>query len=350
LSGSNGTIQNSRVADSWADGINLNNGNTPNGDKLGINLTAQNNFVRGAGDDGIATYSDAGAGGANTEMDGTQILNNTVVAPYWANGIRVAGGKNVLVQDNLVTDPAANSGIEVSVFGNSGHPLDSATISGNTILRGGGWNGTDRHGIHVGSPGPSSFFPNAYTNATISNNVIQDSRRAGLKIGRTFETLTVSSNVIDHPALQGIWIDSGVTGTGSFDSNTVSNLNTGQVAFRNDSPSTFTVTLTESSRQRAKVPSASTGLTAAPGNNQVRLTWPTSKGATTYTVKRAKTKGGQYMTIATGLTSTSYTDTGVLNGATYCYVVSAVVKRAESPNKVQLNATRNVCLTPHPPG
>jgi hypothetical protein len=56
------------------------------------------------------------------------------------------------------------------------------------------------------------------------------------------------------------------------------------------------------------------------------------------------------MTIATGLTSTSYTDTGVLNGATYCYVVSAVVKRAESPNKVQLNATRNVCLTPHPPG
>jgi hypothetical protein len=280
------------VADSWADGINLNNGNTPNGDKLGINLTAQNNFVRGAGDDGIATYSDAGAGGANTEMDGTQILNNTVVAPYWANGIRVAGGKNVLVQDNLVTDPAANSGIEVSVFGNSGHPLDSATISGNTILRGGGWNGTDRHGMHVGSPGSASLFANAYTNATISNNFIQDSRRAGLKIGTTFETLIISSNVIDHPALQGISIASGVTGTGSFDSNTVSNLNTGQVAFRNDSPSTFTVTLTESSRQRAKVPSASTGLTAAPGNNQVRLTWPTSKGATTYTVKRAKRKAG----------------------------------------------------------
>src|ERR1700716_3154061 len=142
-------------------------------------------------------------------MDGTQILNNASVAPYWANGLRVAGGKNVVVQDNLVTDPAANNGMEVSVFGNTGHPLDSATISGNTILRGGGWNGSDRHGMHVGSPGSTSLFANANTNATISNNLIQDSRRAGLKIGTTFEMLTISNNVINHPALQGIWIASG---------------------------------------------------------------------------------------------------------------------------------------------
>jgi hypothetical protein len=262
------------VADSWADGINLNNGNTPNPDKLGINLTAQNNFVRGAGDDGIATYSDAGASGMNPEMDGTQILSNTSVAPYWANGIRVAGGKNVLVQDNLVTDPAANNGIEVSVFGNTGHPLDSATIWGNTVLRSGGWNGTDRHGIHVGSPGRNSFFADAYTNATISNNLIQDSRRAGLKIGTTFESLTISSNVIDHPALQGIWIASGVTGTGSFDSNTVSNLYAGQVAFQNDSASTFTATLTDNSWQRSTVRPVPLGSRATPGNTQVALNPP----------------------------------------------------------------------------
>jgi Pectate lyase superfamily protein len=267
LSGSNGTIQNSRVADSWADGINLNNGNSPNGDRAGLNLTAQNNFVRGGGDDGIATYSDAGATGTNTEMDGTNILNNTSVAPYWANGLRVAGGKNVLVQNNLVMDPAANNGMEVSVFGNTGHPLDSATISGNTILRGGGWNGADRHGMHVGSPGSTSLFADAYTNAAISNNFIQDSRRAGLKIGTTFETLTISSNVIDHPALPGISIASGVTGTGSFDSNTVCNLNAGQVAFQNGSDSTFTAILTNNSWQGWTVPPAATGLSAKPGNN-----------------------------------------------------------------------------------
>jgi hypothetical protein len=243
LTGTNGTIQNSRVGDSWADSINLNNGNTPDPDKAGINLTAQNNFVRGGGDDGIATYSDSGPSGKNPEMSGTHILNNTSVAAYWANGLRVAGGKNVVVQNNLVTDPAANNGMDVSVFGTTGNPLDSATITGNVILRGGGWNGTDRHGISVGSHSSA----NSFTNATISNNTIRDSRRAGLKIGTTFEKLIISNNVIDHPAVQGIWISSGVTGTGSFNSNTVSNLNTGQVAFQNDSASTFIVTLTNNS-------------------------------------------------------------------------------------------------------
>lgn len=241
LSGSNGTIQNSRVADSWADGINLNNGNTPDPTKLGLNLTAQNNFVRGGGDDGLATYSDSGASGQNGQMDGTKILNNTSIAPYWANGLRVAGGKNVLVQNNLVTDPAANSGMEISVFGTTGHALESATISGNVVLRGGGWNGTDRHGIHVGSNST------AYTNATISNNTSTDSRRSGFKIGATLENVTVSGNVINHPATQGVWIASGVTGTGSFTSNTVSNLNTGQVPYQNDSLATFKATLTGNS-------------------------------------------------------------------------------------------------------
>jgi hypothetical protein len=246
LSGSNGTIQNSRVADSWADSINLNNGNSPNANKAGLNLTAKNNFVRGGGDDGIATYSDAGSSGTNPQMNGTHIFNNTSVAPYWANGLRIAGGKNVLVQNNLVTDPAANNGMEVSVYGVTGNPLDSATISGNIILRGGGWNGTDRHGMDVGSHN-SGTFASTYTTATINNNIIKDSRRAGLKISPTLEKLIISNNVIDHPALQGIWIAPGVTGTGSFDSNTVSNLNTGQVAFQNDSANTFTTTLTNNS-------------------------------------------------------------------------------------------------------
>ncbi len=237
LSGTNGTIQDSRVADSWADGINLNNGNTPNPDRLGLNLTAQNNFVRGAGDDGIATYSDRGPSGLNGQMDGTRILNNTTVAPWWANSLRVAGGRNVLVQNNLCTDPAANNGMDVSVFGASGQPLESATIDGNVVLRGGGWNTTNRYGMSVGSR------PDAYTNVVISNNVIQDSRRAGLVIGVTFENVTVSNNLIDHPATEGIWIRSGVTGNGSFNQNTVVNLNPDQVPFQNDSACTFAVTM-----------------------------------------------------------------------------------------------------------
>jgi hypothetical protein len=249
LSGSNGIIRDSRVADSWGDGINLNNGNTPDPSKLGVSLTASNNFVRGSGDDGFATYSDAGASGTNPQMQNTKILNNTSIATYWANGIRVAGGTNVVVQGNLVDSVAANNGMEVSVFGDTGNPLDSALISGNIILRGGGWNGTDRHGMHIGSPSSTAIFSNAYTRATITNNIVRESLRAGLKIGARFETLAVSHNVIDHPAQQGIWIAPGVSGTGMFEYNNVTNLNAGKVAFQDDSFATFPATLTSNSWQ-----------------------------------------------------------------------------------------------------
>src|ERR1017187_6785083 len=242
MSGTSGTIQNSRVADSWADGINLNNGNTPNSSKLGISLTTSNCFVRGSGDDGLTTYSDSGASGTNPQMQNTRIVNNTSIATYWANGLRIAGGTNVTVQGNLIDSVSANSGMEVAIFGNTGRPLDSALVSGNVIIRGGGWNGS-QNGMHVGSPSSSSFFPNAYTVATITNNIIQLALRDGLYIGTTHETLTVANNTIDHPAQTGIHIQSGVTGTGDFEFNLVTNVNPGGVAFKNDSPSTFTVTL-----------------------------------------------------------------------------------------------------------
>jgi len=241
LSGTNGIIQNSRTADSYGDGFNANNGNTPNPDKLGRNITIRNNFARNTGDDSFATYSDAGASGTNGQMTGTKILNNTAIAPWWANGIRVAGGQNVEVRDNLVNSVSSNSALELSVFGDTGHPLQSVTVSGNVLLGGGGWNGV-RHGVRIGSPSSTSLFPTAYTNVTMSNNVLRGSLRAGLHIDRTRVNATLTNNTIDRPAKQGIWIPTGVTGTGSFTGNTVQNLFPGQVATQNDSPATFKIT------------------------------------------------------------------------------------------------------------
>ncbi|MBA3569685.1 MAG: fibronectin type III domain-containing protein, partial [Pyrinomonadaceae bacterium] len=63
---------------------------------------------------------------------------------------------------------------------------------------------------------------------------------------------------------------------------------------------------------------------------QVSLSWASSAGATSYNIKRATTSGGPYATIATGITATSYTDTGLTNGTTYFYVVSAVNANGES--------------------
>ncbi|MBW5449426.1 cellulose 1,4-beta-cellobiosidase [Cohnella sp. CFH 77786] len=91
--------------------------------------------------------------------------------------------------------------------------------------------------------------------------------------------------------------------------------------------------------QAQPVPAAPTGLTAAAGNAQAALSWTASSGATSYNVKRATTSGGPYTTIATGVTAASYTNTGLTNGTTYYYVVSAVNASGESANSAQASAT-----------
>jgi hypothetical protein len=79
-------------------------------------------------------------------------------------------------------------------------------------------------------------------------------------------------------------------------------------------------------------------LTATAGNVEVSLSWTASSGATGYTVKRATTSGGPYTNVATGVTATSFTDTGLTNGTTYYYVVSAVNAAGESANSSQVSA------------
>jgi len=100
----------------------------------------------------------------------------------------------------------------------------------------------------------------------------------------------------------------------------------------------------------AAPPPAPTGLTATAGNAQVSLSWTASAGATTYNVKRATVTGGPYTTIATGVTVTSFTDTGLTNGTTYFYVVSAVNANGESPNSNQASATPQAAAPAAPTG
>ena len=86
-----------------------------------------------------------------------------------------------------------------------------------------------------------------------------------------------------------------------------------------------------------QVPVAPTGLMATAANAQVSLTWTASATATSYNVKRATTTGGPYTKISS-LTSPSFTDTGLTNGTTYFYVVSAVNSAGESANSSEVSA------------
>ncbi|MGB7846533.1 MAG: glycoside hydrolase family 44 protein [Candidatus Acidiferrum sp.] len=93
------------------------------------------------------------------------------------------------------------------------------------------------------------------------------------------------------------------------------------------------------------LPPTPTNLQATAGNTQVSLTWSASTGATSYNVKRRNTNGGPYTQIATPSTN-SYADTGLTNGTTYYYVVSAVNSAGESANSAEANATPAGSITP----
>jgi hypothetical protein len=67
-------------------------------------------------------------------------------------------------------------------------------------------------------------------------------------------------------------------------------------------------------------PDTPTGLSATGAKKSVKLSWTAVSGATSYKVYYAQ--GGKYTLRAT-VTSPSYTDSGLLAGQTYCYVVTA---------------------------
>jgi cellulose 1,4-beta-cellobiosidase len=86
-----------------------------------------------------------------------------------------------------------------------------------------------------------------------------------------------------------------------------------------------------------------TPIQAVPGDSKVSLSWPASAGATSYHVKRANVSHGPYENVACP-TGTSYADTGLTNGTTYFYAISAAFSGnpnagGESADSIEANAT-----------
>ncbi len=84
--------------------------------------------------------------------------------------------------------------------------------------------------------------------------------------------------------------------------------------------------------------SVPTGLSATAGNAQVALNWSPAAGATSYNVLSSTNWGGPFSTIASPTTA-SYTNTGLVNGTTYYYVVSATDGINVSSNSIEVGAT-----------
>ena len=94
------------------------------------------------------------------------------------------------------------------------------------------------------------------------------------------------------------------------------------------------------------IPSAQvTGLAASVTNGQIILNWNGSAGAG-YNVKRSTVPGGPYITLASAISSTNYTDSDVVTCQSYFYVVTITNGNYESLPSTEVSA--NLPGTPPP--
>jgi len=87
-----------------------------------------------------------------------------------------------------------------------------------------------------------------------------------------------------------------------------------------------------------QIPAVPTGLQATAGNTVISLTWGAVSGATAYQVSRSTTSAGPWSALGTPTTN-SYGDTGLTNGTTYYYVVSAKDAAGMSAQSAVASAT-----------
>ncbi|MFC9281969.1 discoidin domain-containing protein [Streptomyces collinus] len=156
-------VENNRVLDTTADGLNL------NGSAKGVRV--RNNFLRNQGDDSLAMWS------LYAPDTDSSFENNTISQPNLANGIAIYGGTDLTVRGNLVSDTnALGSGIAISnqKFADPFSPLaGTITVDGNTLVRTGAVNPNWNH--PMGALRVDSYDSAINATVSITNTTITDS-------------------------------------------------------------------------------------------------------------------------------------------------------------------------------
>ena len=82
------------------------------------------------------------------------------------------------------------------------------------------------------------------------------------------------------------------------------------------------------------------------GDGQAILNWATSLNADGYNLKCSLTNGGPYSLVASNFATLAFTNTGLLNGTNYFYVVTATNSVGESSNSIQISVRPTSALPP----
>jgi hypothetical protein len=149
---------------------------------------------------------------------------------------------------------------------------------------------------------------------------------AGNTVTHSTASVTVTAS---GGTLGGTTTVTAVNGVATFTNLTHTTGGTYTLSFASTSPSTLT-SVTSSSFITAAVPDAPTGLSGTAGDAQVALTWTApsyagSSAITDYIVQYSSNSGSTWTTFADGVSTTaSSTVTGLTNGISYLFKVSAV--------------------------
>ncbi len=282
-----------------------------NGSSLSVDDPASQPYMVGVGGTSLTTVSAGGAyksektwnGGSASAGAGGGGISTVWSIPSYQSGVITAASKGSTTARNVP---------DVS--------LDADPNTGYAIYVGGAWN--IYGGTSCAAPLWSAFTALVNQQRVASGkallgfaNPLIYTTAEGSRYGTDFHDIADGSTNLYYPAVTGF---DDATGWGTFNgANLLTDLSGGS--------STPTV------------PAAPTGLNATAGNAQVALSWTGSAGAASYSVYRSTTSGSETLLVS-GLTATSYTNTGLTNGTTYYYKVTAVNSAGESAKSSEVSA------------
>jgi fibronectin type 3 domain-containing protein len=341
----NGVIQNNTVENTIGYGIEIKDqepyalvsGMPSSGTTILRNNEFLNNDIQGALGQGarpnvmIGGFPASGPGSTDTyQIYGNLIDNNVSSGDY----LMQVTGRATIHDNNLINDSVGGLNIQPH-YDDSGTLFSPQQISvyDNTI-----------YDVGTGISGASSWpvvgnliFAN--NSGAPAGNISDSIANAGLYLTAP-TTAPVAANFVPLAGkAQGAAVN-----LSQFGSDLAYNVDYGGNA-RPSSDTTYGAF--EGSGTVVQPPAAPSGLNATAGDGQVSLSWTGSAGAASYNVYRWN---GSSYGLLQNVGGTSFTDTGLTDGTTYWYEVTAVNSGGESGPSNQVSATPQAVVTaPAPP-